>query len=60
MLPGILPTLVNFPFLPAGNNSSEVGTYRRAGNSQKAQEVRSFCYLKKVPYESGGITSAQT
>lgn len=44
----------------AGNNQSEVATYRRAGKGQKAYEVRSFCCLKKVPYESSGIISAQT
>lgn len=35
-------------------------TYRRAGKCQKDDEVTSFCCLKKVPYQSSGITSAQT
>lgn len=35
-------------------------TYRGAGRCQKDYEVNSFCCLKKVPYESSGITSAQT
>lgn len=62
MLTGVLliSFIFSFEFLPAINNPSEMETYRRAGKCQKAYEVTSFCCLKKVPYESSGITSAQT